>query len=173
MDLITKTGEARERLSEQAYTTIEPTNPLGLLQEALALSEKLAPLEKKLKQARREGLIKSEYLGHQIDEAARAEIISAAETRELRDFHEKVQYLLSVDDFAPEELIRSGAKSDASTAPAAATAPAPVVQKTPAKSKPEKTAAKKASKKKAPKRAAAKKSSRKKVAAKKKAAKNK
>jgi acyl-CoA dehydrogenase len=171
--LITKTGEARERLSEQAYTTIEPTNPLGLLQEALALSEKIAPLEEKLKQAKKEGLIKSEYLGHQIDEAESAEIIGAAETRELRDFHEKVLYLLSVDDFAPEELIRSGAKSEASAAPAVEPAPAPVIRKTPAKSKPKETAAKKTSKKKPQKRAAAKKSSRKKVAARKKTAKNK
>jgi acyl-CoA dehydrogenase len=171
--LITKTGEARERLSEQAYTTIEPTNPLGLLQEALALSEKVAPLEKKLKQARREGLIKAEYLGHQIDEAESAEIINAAETRKLRDFHHKVLHLLSVDDFAPEELVRSGTKSEPAAASVAEPAPPPVAKKVPAKAKPKKTAAKKTSKKKPPKRAAAKKSSRKKVAAKKKATKNK
>jgi acyl-CoA dehydrogenase len=178
VDLITRTGEARERLSEQAYTTIEPTNPLGLLQEALALSEKLAPLENKLKQARKEGLIKSEYLGHQIDEAERAEIISAAETRELRAFHEKVLYLLSVDDFAAEEFARSAPKSDTETVSEAEPVAAPQVAESPAKSRAkktsaQKTAAKKTSKKKPPKRAAAKKSSRKKVAAKKKAAKNK
>jgi acyl-CoA dehydrogenase len=173
VNLITRTGEARERLSEQAYTTIEPTNQLGLLQEALALSEALAPLEKKLKQARKEGLIKAEYLGHQIDEAERAEIISAAETRELRTFHEKVLYLLSVDDFAAEELARSAPKSTASTAPAAEPVPTPQVREPQAKSKTTKAAAKKTSKKKSPKRAAAKKSSRKKVTAKKKAAKNK
>jgi acyl-CoA dehydrogenase len=174
--LITKTGEARERLSEQAYTTIEPTNPLGLLQEALALSEKLAPLENKLKQARKEGLIKSEYLGHQIDEAERAEIISAAETRELRSFHEKVLHLLSVDDFSREELARSGPKSDTETV--AEPVAAPRVAEPPAKSKAKqasskKTAAKKTSKKKPPISAASKKSSRKKVADKKKTAKNK
>ena len=74
--LITRTGEARERLSEQAFTSLRPNNPLGLLQEALALSEQLAPLEKKLNQARKEGLLKAEYLGHQIEEAANAEVIS-------------------------------------------------------------------------------------------------
>ncbi|NIN08549.1 MAG: DUF1974 domain-containing protein, partial [Planctomycetales bacterium] len=78
--LITKTGEARERLCQQAYTTIEPGNPLGLLQEALQLSEDLAPLERKLKQARKEGLIRSDYFGHQIDEAQRAEVINATQT---------------------------------------------------------------------------------------------
>jgi acyl-CoA dehydrogenase len=106
--LITKTGEARERLSEQAYTTLEPGNPLGLLQEALLLSEELLPLEQKLRQARKEGLLRSEYLGHQIDEARTAEIISADEARKLRDYHEKVTALLSVDDFAPHEIGRLG-----------------------------------------------------------------
>ena len=163
VELITKTGEARERLSQQAYTTLEPTNPLGLLQEALELSENLAPLEKKLKQAKREGLIQADYFGHQIDEAEGAEIISAAETRELRTFHEKVLHLLSVDDFSPEELSRTGSGSSSPAIPAADTAAIPRVQQSKPKTK--KTAAKK--------RAAAKKSSRKKVASKKKTAKKK
>jgi acyl-CoA dehydrogenase len=167
VDLITKTGEARERLSEQAYTTLEPGNPLGLLQEALELSENLAPLELRLKQARKEGLIRSEYLGHQIDEAASAEIINAKETRELRDYHEKVQYLLSVDDFSPDELSRSAAnRSGPAVAPVENT-PAPPAQKPAAKEK------KAAARKKPAKRAAAKKSSRKKAASKKKTAKKK
>tara|TARA_B100000676_G_C17625013_1_gene603648 strand:+ start:7 stop:585 length:579 start_codon:yes stop_codon:yes gene_type:complete len=104
VSLITETGEARERLSEQAFKACEPGSPLGQLQEALELSEKHLPLEKKLKQAHREGLIKSEYLGHQIDEAKRAEVISTSEAAALRDYHEKVQFLMSVDDFAPDMM---------------------------------------------------------------------
>ena len=106
--LITRTGESRDRLSEQAFTTLLPNNPLGLLQEALVLSEQLAPLEKKLNQARKEGLLRSEYLGHQIEEAAEAEVVSPSEAEQLRDFHAKVFALMSVDDFAPEELHREG-----------------------------------------------------------------
>jgi len=116
VSLITETGEARERLSEQAFKAIEPGSPLGLLQEALELSEKFLPLEKKLKQARREGLIQAEYLGHQIDEAERAEVVSRSEAADLRDYHEKVQYLMSVDDFAPEEIgRRTGKESSAAS----------------------------------------------------------
>jgi acyl-CoA dehydrogenase len=106
VDLVTHTGETRERLSEQAYTTIEPSNPIGLLQEALVLSEQLAPLEKRLRQARKEGLIRSEYLGYQIEEAATAEIIDAQEAEALRAFHDKVADILAVDDFAPDEIGR-------------------------------------------------------------------
>ncbi|MBT6211857.1 MAG: DUF1974 domain-containing protein, partial [Woeseia sp.] len=117
VDLITTPGEARDRLSEQAYTTLEPGNPLGLLQEALELSEKLLPLEKKLKQARKESLITSEYLGHQIIEAAKAGVISNKEADELRDFHDKVSHLLAVDDFSPEELCRIRPDVDGITVP--------------------------------------------------------
>jgi len=130
VSLITRTGEARERLSAQAYRTLEPSSPLGLLQEALALSEQLLPLEQKLKQARREGLIRAEYLGFQIDEAERAEVISAREAATLRDYHGKVLHLMSVDDFPPEALRRQPAAGDVATA-----APAPVSAKKKARRK--------------------------------------
>ena len=68
VDLVTTPGEARERLSMLAYTTLEPGNPLGLLQEALELTGEVAPLEKRLRQARKEGLIQSDYVGLQIEE---------------------------------------------------------------------------------------------------------
>jgi acyl-CoA dehydrogenase len=106
--LITETGEARQRLSEQAFKALEAGSPLGLLQEALELSEQFQPLEKRLRQARKEGLIRSEYLGHQIDEAENAGVISKQEATEVRSYHDKVLYLLSVDDFSPDELGRSG-----------------------------------------------------------------
>ncbi|MDX1500016.1 MAG: acyl-CoA dehydrogenase [Woeseiaceae bacterium] len=111
--LMTTSGEARERLSAQAYKTLEPGNPVGQLQEALELSEKMAPLEKRLRQARREGLIQSEYLGLQIDEAERAEVIGKDEARALRDYHAKVTELLAVDDFSADELARSSADAPA------------------------------------------------------------
>ena len=109
VELVTMPGEARERLSERAYTTLEPGNPLGRLEEALALALELAPLEKRLRQAYKEGLIRAEYLGEQIEQAEVAEIVSGDEAARLRDYHDKVFALLAVDDFAPEELGRSGA----------------------------------------------------------------
>ena len=114
--LMTTPGEARERLSDLAYTTLEPGNPLGQLQEAMELSYEMAPLEKRLRQANKEGLLKSEYLGEQIDEALKTGVINKDEAASLRSFHEKVFELLSVDDFTTEELARA--------APAAETKPA-------------------------------------------------
>ncbi len=117
VELITTSGEARERLSEFAYKTLEPGNPLGLLQEAMALAEANAPLEKRLRQALKEGLISTEYLGTQIDEALKAEVINAQEANALRDYHDKVEALLAVDDFAPEELSRSASSTGETSEP--------------------------------------------------------
>ncbi|MEQ9562538.1 MAG: DUF1974 domain-containing protein, partial [Woeseiaceae bacterium] len=122
VDLITHSGEARERLSQQAYTTLEPGNPLGLLQEALELTEKHEELESRLRLARKEGLIKADYFGYQIDEAERAEIIDKKEATELREYHEKVLALLAVDDFDASKLARvaSDSKTGKTTKRAAA-----------------------------------------------------
>ena len=112
VDLVTRPGEARERLSQFAYTTKEPGNPLGLLQDALELSVELGPLEGRLRQARKEGLITSDYLGEQIDQALAAEVIGEAEATQLRDYHEKATALMAVDDFDPAELGRKQATSN-------------------------------------------------------------
>ncbi|MFQ6004405.1 MAG: acyl-CoA dehydrogenase [Woeseia sp.] len=128
VELITRPGEARDRLSREAYTTLEPGSPLGLLQEALELSEQMAPLEKKLRQSQKEGLIRSEYLGHQIDEAESAEVITTAEARKLRGYHQKVMNILAVDDFSPDEIGRAGARGTAA-------APGPATKKAAARKK--------------------------------------
>ena len=140
--LMTTPGEARERLSAEAYTTLEPGNPLGLLQEALELATELAPLERQLRQAQKSGDLQSDYFGDQIEEAERSELISKSEAEQLRTYHSKVKALLAVDDFAADELGRP-----VTTPVAPAVAPA-VPKKVPAK----KTAAKKKVKKKAKKK---------------------
>ncbi|TFG38827.1 MAG: acyl-CoA dehydrogenase [Chromatiales bacterium] len=112
VELITTPGEARERLSQLAYKTLEPGNPLGLLQEALELATEYAPIERRLRQARREGLLSSDYLGEQIGEAEKAQVISKAEARNMRSYHNKVLALLAVDDFAPDELSRNTRKPE-------------------------------------------------------------
>jgi len=137
VELITTPGEARERLCQHAYTTLEPGNPLGLLQEALELTKEFEPVERRLRQAKKEGLLSSDYLGEQIDEAEKAQVISKAEARNMRSYHEKVLALLAVDDFDPSELGRQSPQQGATTPPAKAAArPArKTTKKTPAKKK--------------------------------------
>lgn len=130
VDLITTPGEARERLSQLAYKTLEPGNSLGLLQEALELAKEYEPVERRLHQARKEGLLTSDYLGTQIAEAEKAQIISKAEARNMRAYHDKVLALLSVDDFAPEELSRSAMPPAPASAVKVAARKKPVQKKT-------------------------------------------
>ena len=143
--LITTPGESRERLSQLAYTTLEPGNPLGLLQEALELTKEHEPVERRLRQAYKERLLSSDYLGDQIGEGEKAQVISKAEARNMRVYHEKVLALLAVDDFAPDELIRRPASESEPRAaqPALKKATKKATRKKPAHKK-------KASKKKAP-----------------------
>jgi acyl-CoA dehydrogenase len=133
--LITTTGESRDRLSEQAFKALADNSPLGLLQEALEMSERFQPLEQKLRQARKESLIQAEYLGHQIEEAERAEVISKAEADQLRDYHAKVQHLMAVDDFAPEALRRNAEAPEPTVNAAAKTKKKPARKKVARKKK--------------------------------------
>jgi acyl-CoA dehydrogenase len=105
VDIVTNPGDARDRLSRYAYTTLEPGNPLGKLQDVLELAKEHEPLEKRLRQARKEGLITSDYLGLQIGEAEKAQVISKAEANSLRDYYDKLAELLDVDDFAPGDFL--------------------------------------------------------------------
>src|SRR5579864_2295976 len=47
--LVTAPTDARERLCHYMYWTLEPTNPFGLLQEAVLLAERVEPLEKRMR----------------------------------------------------------------------------------------------------------------------------
>jgi acyl-CoA dehydrogenase len=104
-ELVTRSGGSRERLCQHIYWTLEPGNPLGLLEEALRLAESLEPLEKRIRvEGVKTGRIKALALPDQIDEALVLGIISAAEAAALRDYDRKVMALVQVDDFAPHEL---------------------------------------------------------------------
>ncbi len=48
-ELVTRSGDSRERLCQYVYWTLEPGNPLGLLEEALRLAETLEPIEKRIR----------------------------------------------------------------------------------------------------------------------------
>ncbi|WP_346763820.1 acyl-CoA dehydrogenase [Wenzhouxiangella sp. XN24] len=97
-------GEMRDRLCEGVYRTVEPGNPLGLLQEAMELSIEVAPLEKRVRKGVKEGAITALDFAGQLDEAVAAEILTTEEAARLREADEKVMALIHVDDFAPEDL---------------------------------------------------------------------
>jgi acyl-CoA dehydrogenase len=109
VDLITHPTESRERLCAGIYSTAEPGNPLGQLQEALEAAEAATPLENKMRDARRAGVIESDDPLLIIDQAESAGVLTADEAEQLRALDEQVMALIGVDDFADDELRAGGA----------------------------------------------------------------
>ena len=99
-------SESRERLADGIYKTVEPGNPIGLLQQALELSVRAAPLEKRLRvDGVKTGRVTALDLPGQIEQGLAAGILSADEAALLRDYDRKVMDLVHVDDFTTEELM--------------------------------------------------------------------
>ena len=99
-------SESRERLADGIYKTVEPGNPIGLLQQALELSVRAAPIEKRLRvDGVKTGRVTALDLPGQIEQGLAAGILSADEAALLRDYDQKVMELVHVDDFTTEELM--------------------------------------------------------------------
>ncbi len=104
-ELVTNPTESRVRLCRFAFTTLAPGNPLGQLEEALALAVAAEPIEQRIRvEGVRTGRVTALDLPGRIQQALAAGIISEVEAASLRDYDRKVMDLIQVDDFAPEEL---------------------------------------------------------------------
>jgi acyl-CoA dehydrogenase len=123
-ELVINPTEARERLCQYMYWTLEPTNPFGLLQEALLLAQAAEPLEKRIRvEGVKPGKITALDLPGQIEQAVTAGILSEAEAATLREYDRKTLDLIHVDDFAPHELGRRAEPASPVSAPPVATRP--------------------------------------------------
>jgi acyl-CoA dehydrogenase len=97
--------DTRARFSDGIYKTIEPQNPLGMLQEALSLADAAEPLERRIRvEGVKTGRITALDLPNQIEEALEIDLINVAEAELLRDYDHKVMDIINVDDFDPREL---------------------------------------------------------------------
>ncbi|MGH8217815.1 MAG: acyl-CoA dehydrogenase [Steroidobacteraceae bacterium] len=104
-ELVTSATASRERLCRFVYTTLEPGNPLGLLNEALTLAPAAEPIEQRIRvEGVRTGRVTALDLPGRIEQALAAAIISDAEAASLSEYDRKVMELVRVDDFAPGEL---------------------------------------------------------------------
>ncbi len=104
-ELMMNPGESRERLCQYVYRTLEPTNHLGLVQQAMELAIAAEPIEKRIRvEGIRTGRVTALELPGQIREALAAGIISEAEAAQLREYDRMVMDIIHVDDFDPREL---------------------------------------------------------------------
>ena len=81
-ELMTRSGASRERLCQHIYWTLEPGNPLGLLEEALRLAETPgSPREANSRRGCQDGACPALDLPGQTEQALALGIISEAEAR--------------------------------------------------------------------------------------------
>ena len=104
VDLITHPTEARARMCAGIYLTDNAGNPLGQLQTALEAAEAASPLETKLRDAARSGIIDANDPHERIAQAQATGVLTAAEAAELIALDERIMALIAVDDFSPDEL---------------------------------------------------------------------
>ncbi len=102
--LITRPTETRERLCAGIYAVDESGCPLGVLQRALERAEALLPIEERIRDAIRSGLIEEEHPLERIDSAERQGIINATEADQMRRHDALVMELTGVDDFDAREI---------------------------------------------------------------------
>jgi len=112
VELVINPTDTRERLCSDIYKTVEPGNPLGMLQAALRLAEQVKPLERKVFDAKRAGELRADDTLGQIEEAREKGILSVDEAAQIVAFDEAVMTLIAVDDFAPSELCERGPTKD-------------------------------------------------------------
>jgi acyl-CoA dehydrogenase len=95
----------RDRLTHGVYRTVEHSNPLGLLHEALLLADSAEALEKRIRvDGVKTGRVTALDLPGQIAQALAIGILSETEAAMLRDYDRRVMEIVHVDDFTTDEL---------------------------------------------------------------------
>ena len=104
-DAVLNPTAVRDRVCRFVYRTLEPGNPLGLLQEAMVMAQTAEPLEKRIRvDGVKTGKVTALDPPGQIGQALAAGIISDTEAAMLREYDRKVMELIAVDDFDSAEL---------------------------------------------------------------------
>ena len=101
--LLLEPSDARDRLSRNAFTSDDPRDPVGRLENALKQTLKSEPVEEKLQQGLKKRLTPANYLGL-VDEAASKKVLSPTEAQLLRDTHAVVRDAIDVDEFPGRKL---------------------------------------------------------------------
>jgi acyl-CoA dehydrogenase len=113
VDDVLRTTAMRDRVTHGVYRTLEPTNALGHLHEALVLADTAEPLEKRVRvEGVKTGRITALDLPGQIQQALAADILSETEAAMLRDYDRRVMDIIHVDDFDTSELAADHAHED-------------------------------------------------------------
>jgi len=101
--LILSPGPARDRLTEGIFlpkkNQKKKDEPLWKLEDALEKVINAEPIEKKIRDAERKGLLKAETSDKEIDEAVKVDVLTEKEAKLLRVASEARKEVIRVDDF--------------------------------------------------------------------------
>lgn len=92
----------RELLSKDVYIPDAKDPALGRLEHVLQVSNEVLPLKRKLRVARKEGIINARYGAEMIKEGLAAKIITQKEAGEIEKYDEILSDVIDVDDFDPD-----------------------------------------------------------------------
>lgn len=104
--LISSPTSSRYRLAEGAYLTNVPGNMLSLLEDALLKSVEAEPIEKIIKSAIQDRLIRGSSIAEQAKSAFAQNVISKEQLDIVLKAEEARLKVIAVDDFANEDLAR-------------------------------------------------------------------
>lgn len=103
--LLLSPGAARDRLTDGIFLPKEEKEPLWKLEDALVKVIKAEPIEKKVREAEKNGILKTEVLDtyKRIEEAFKVDVLNEEEAKLLRSAEEARKEVIRVDDFPPKK----------------------------------------------------------------------
>ena len=118
--LLLSPTESRARLTEGVYVTDVKGNMMSLIEDALIKSIAAEPIEKVIKSAVKDRVLRGGTIDDQAKEAYEQKMISQEQLDIVLEAEKARHKVISVDDFAPEELERHPHKSSTKESYAAA-----------------------------------------------------
>lgn len=97
--LLLRPSDARDRLTAGIFTSTDPALAVGRLELALALSEKVAPLEKALTDARRAGSISGKTMSELLAQGREKGVITEEDAGLLQEMEALRRQVIQVDAF--------------------------------------------------------------------------
>ena len=112
--LLLRPSETRDRLTQGVFTTLDPNQRAGQLEQALIAVAEAAPIEKTLRTARKAGQLKSKEEAAMIDEAIALGIIDVTDREIIETAHELRNKVIQVNAFdgLSEQEIRTNSNGD-------------------------------------------------------------
>lgn len=106
--LITHNTETRERLIAGIFDTPCDVDPIGELNELVAVADAMESLEKIIRSAEKAGKMAATLGIDRINAAEKAEILDSKQASQLRDYYSRVMAIINVDEFEYSEFSHQG-----------------------------------------------------------------